>query len=207
MKNLCLFVFLFSLPMTSWAGDFTPAERKAVADIRSSLEQSCQAQLSRMPSPNPDAPALTRWLENISTASDYCACTSETFARKVTPQMLRSGSSEQGSALVKRSGIECIVPKLKTTFPAFCGDMIKDVTGRSDLSPTQAQTTEKFCECVQSGIDQIDADNFTEFSKTTIGDYQNYARTRELPPSGSPSLLATMQTCGIRGLKEKFADD
>ncbi|GAB3358716.1 hypothetical protein GCM10027430_29430 [Lysobacter tyrosinilyticus] len=207
MKHPYLFIFLSLLPTTSRADDFTPAERKAIAETRISLEQSCQSQLSRMPSADSDAPTLARWLKSISTASDYCTCTAETFSRKVTPQMLRSGSSTQGAALVKQSGIECIVPKLKITFPAFCGDMVKDVTGNSVLSPTQAQTADKFCGCVQSGIDSINADNFTEFFRSTMSDYQSYVNTRELPPSSSPSLLATMQTCGIRDLKSKLAGD
>lgn len=160
-----------------------------------------------MPSPGPDSPALARWLEGISTASDYCTCTSETFARKVTPQLLRSGSSEQGAALAKQSGIECIVPKLKTTFATYCGDMIRDVTGGSALSSAQTQTAGQFCGCVQSGVDRINADNFTEFAKETIDDYQNYVRTRALPRSGSTFLLATMQTCGISKLKAKLAEE
>lgn len=182
------------------AEPFTAAELAQVQAIQITLENSCREQLKQKTQALPeDAPAVARWISRLAVSDDYCACTSSRFSENLTPAMLRHGTEEQGAALVKRSGTECVVPKLKSSFKEFCLDMISEIPGSAVFTEIAKAD---FCRCLQSDIDLISTESFETFVSNTIQDYRTYQQTQQVPIAArGTSLVSSMQHCGLDGLR------
>jgi hypothetical protein len=200
MKKTILAIIVISFGSTVAAEEFTAAELKQVQAIRTSLENSCREQLKQKIQTLPkDAPAVAKWISRITDSDDYCVCASDRFSQNVTPDILRHGTEEQGAALAKQSGTECVVPRLKSTFSEFCSELLSEIPG-TDRSAETAKSS--FCRCLQSDIDLLTTQSFEAFVSNTISEYRTYQQTRQIPATArGTSLLSSMQHCGLDGLK------
>lgn len=187
------------------AVDFTPAERRQVEQIRGMVESSCKKQMeSKLLEALPDNPPVAvKWLSELSLSSDFCSCSADAFAKRVTPQLLRSGSEKEGVALGKAAGVECMLPKFKSTFPNFCRGLMGELAKNAVNDVSGEESFGKFCECVQPDIEAIDQDSFEPFMNATMQDFAEVKRTRVMPTGNRPSLATSMRRCGIEDLRAK----
>lgn len=205
MKDIILGLFVF-LPFSACAAEqFTAAELKQIEAFQTTLENSCREQSKQMEQKIqalPErAPAFARLLSRLTVSDNYCACASRRFSENITPDIVRHGTEEQGAALVKRSGTECVLPKFKSLFEDFCFDMVSEI--RSTATSDEVAGTD-FCRCLQSDLDSITVESFESFESfeafvsNSLRDYRAYRQTRQLPNSGSgTSLVSSMQHCGL----------
>jgi hypothetical protein len=200
MKKTILAIIVISFGTTVAAEEFTAAELKQVQAIRTSLENSCREELNQKIQTLPkDAPAIAKWISRIADSDAYCVCASDRFSKNLTPDILRHGTEEQGAALVKQSGTECVVPRLKSTFSEFCSELVSEIPG-ADRSAETARNN--FCRCLQSDIDLVTTQSFEAFVSNTISEYRTYQQTQKIPAAArGTSLLSSMQHCGLEGLK------
>ena len=201
-------LFIALLSVASAAADTKPSteERRAVSEFQAQFESSCRNQLEaklREPHPSP-LPSLSKWLAEMAEPSTYCACTANLVAQGLTTEMLRSGLGPDGSALVKQSGIQCILPKLKATFPLMCRDMIRDVTGIGVDSTYREAVASEFCGCSRAAVDALSVTTFEPVMAATMRDYAEYQRSRNLPSPQGGSLIAQMNACGVTELRARL---
>ena len=193
----CGAILTFMLAGFVHADDFTPAERATIAELRSDIETSCIEQLGNNPPEVPaNAPAVALWLAGLATSKDYCACTGGLFEGRVTPELLRNGTEEQAVTLVRNAGADCVVAKLQATFQPFCRVFLDDARAAGGRAVPESDAN-RFCDCVQSDLDELTAATFEPFVTTTISDYREYQKSGALPDRDSPSLLASMSRCGL----------
>jgi hypothetical protein len=211
MTRLTLLSVLFLFIKVASADGFTPSERAATAKIRTAIETQCNQEIDlKLRQQQPDnAPAISRWLTNYLTASppsEFCACASQGVERLLTPSMLRSGTQQELAGLVRLSGAQCALPKLKSSFPSFCHDMLGEAVGHPIKSSKARTAASKFCECVQIEINSVTAENFESFTAATMKDSQAFRSTRQIP-TDSTSLLGGIKRCGGEKLGKELHDD
>ena len=143
---------------------------------------------------------MLAWVNGLVDNPGYCSCLGHKFQEKVTPELLHSGSEQDGRNLMLDAGKLCMLEKLKATAPNFCRAFIADT---EDISrdPRETEGIQEVCSCVQDSIASIDAENFDEFTSQTIIDYEDYEKSGELNSTNANSLLGTINNCGIKKLK------
>ncbi len=212
-----LLASLFALASSAFAAtaDFTPEERASLKQLADQVQADCMRQMAVVAAksiPEVDASPVGR-LFRIDDWPGYCPCVGAELQRQVSPQVLREGTEQQGQVAVLAAATACVVRQLQQRFPSICHAMVDSsgpdsflrlLRAQGDTSGTPAApdpaAEERFCECAQGDIDQLNAGNFDGFSKSTMADYASYHRTGRLPAATGPSLLATMQRCGVRTL-------
>ncbi len=204
LRNLIAFAVLIGLALAAQAGGFTPAEKASLADLGASVQSECVQQMAglRARIASEGRPKGLADLFAVADWTGYCPCVSTTLQSIVTPQMLRTGSEQDGAAAVKRAGTMCAVGRVKETFSAGCAGMMEGLLAQAGASAAATSGAQGYCRCLQSDIDALTADTFDAVVRATLTDYAAYTRTRQLPSSG-PSLLAAMKRCGVTDLPNR----
>jgi len=205
----CLLATVLALSASAFAASagFTPAERAAVRQLDDEVRADCVAEMTQLKARETaagiDASPVSQ-VFNITGWPGYCPCASAEFMRRVTPGMLRRNSEQKGAEVGRIAATTCAVRHLKAHYPQACAAMVDSLgalaqaAGASQpaVGPEPAQVS-RFCACTQVDIDSLDADNFDGFARQTIADYTAYHRDGRLPEPTGPSLLASMQRCGV----------
>jgi hypothetical protein len=191
------------------ASELTANERAELRELRATFEESCRTKLraelgARSVSPAPIA--MTRWISAIADPAEYCGCATAGFFDDLTADFVRHGTGEQGAAKAKRAGTACVLPKLKASFPAFCGDMVREMTPVNLRSSKGDEIIAEMCRCTEPAVNAISVESFEAFASTSLRDYANYQHTQVLPPPSMKSLIAQMNACGFSELRTRLEE-
>ncbi len=124
----------------------------------------------------------------------------ERSIEKMTPRMFRSGTQAEGEAIGRLAGAECLLPKMKATFPGFCSGLLKEIVKNDTLEP-QASAISNVCGCVQKDVDAITPETLPLVMKATAVDGQAGKDASQLRTSNS--LIASLSRCGLGDLERK----
>lgn len=181
------------------AADFTAAEREKIAGLRNDIETGCKRDVTERlgaAAQGAPVPAASRWLNDVANSPEYCGCTAQAFTDGLTPQML-NGSEIEARRLMRRSAVQCLLPKLKTSFPATCRLMVTEPLADGSAPPKVVENVDAFCGCVQPAIEAVTVDNYDAFMRATMEDYAEYRKSGKLEAVTPGSLLLSMQLCGL----------
>lgn len=186
---------------TAAAVDFTPQERKKIAELSKQLVSTCDTDLQRMINslPPESGKNVISWLSE-GFSKNYCACVGQKLSISLTPELFH-GTEQDAAILVKRLGSECAVEQLNTGFPNFCKAIAADID--DDLPGSDyVKRMQDVCGCAQKGIEGITVDTYEAFFSNIQADYEVYKETGEIP-SGRQSLLSVMKECGLDKIGSK----
>ena len=209
--TLALLLPLAAAAATTATDSLTPAERKQVTGYQHEMETQCRKGLAPAIAREQgrDVPALTRWIDQVFLEGDYCGCASARFVSEVTPRLMRTATPAEVTAFGMRVGAECMLPRLKASFPQFCQSLLEDAGVKYGLSAdSQAQLrsdTPATCACVTSDLEKLGVDTLKTYMENTTRDNQAYRANGTLPGPGSASLLASFQRCGVFDLRARIA--
>jgi hypothetical protein len=212
MKNIFL-IILSAMTVAAHAApadEFTPQERQALVEIRAKMTASCKGQVDNMlrSALKKDAellaktPSVGAWLTDLLGDAEYCTCSMDRVMEKMTPRMFRSGTQAEGEAMGRLAGAECLLPKMKATFPGFCNGLLKDIV-KNDTLEAQARAISNICGCVQKDVDAITPETLPLVMKATAVDGQVPQEKQAAQLKTSNSLIASLSRCGLGDLERK----
>jgi hypothetical protein len=200
MKRGIVMLLVLASQLAMAGEEFTAGERQALNDLVVSLESSCREGMQGVSSKIPEnAPALARWMGQITQSADYCPCTMRHVRDKMTPALMRSGTEEELKRLITVSGTECILPVFKSTYRGMCLEMLAEI---EKVAVKASVPGPEMCDCVQADIDQVTVDSYAEYHRKSLEDYREYQRTR-VPPTAGNSIVASMNRCGWAKVRKK----
>lgn len=201
---IAVLLLTFALQVGAAPG-FTAAERATVSDLVAQVHAGCEEQMASVRTDAGNQPAVPRGLPELFAIQEwrgYCPCLARMFQQEITPTLLRTGTEQDDVLAVKKAATACAVVRMKEVLPSACRAMLEGMRQATSTS-RDGVAADQFCGCVQRDVDRVTPASFDAFFRGTMADYADYRRTGKLASGPGPSLLGTMQRCGIGAVKSE----
>ncbi len=212
MKKIIVFILstIAIFAQAAPADEFTPRERQELMQQRDKMIASCKTQVDDAMSEKlkkneallAKAPSVGVWMNELFKGSEFCTCSTDRIMGKMTPRLLRSGTQAEAEALGMQAAAECALPRMKTTFPAFCDSLLNGIV-KSEAREVRPDAIANICGCVQTDVDAITPETLPLVMKATALEKQALDDKRETRPNTTISLGASFVKCGLGDLLRK----
>lgn len=199
-------VLHLAINQTVCAGEFTQKERKLLEEVRPQIVAQCSntakgvvQQVVADYGGLAETPSVKAWISAELLNDEFCSCSAERGISKMTPEFLRQSTPAQQRMLGRQSAIECVVPKVKSTFESFCKELMVDISKIN--SSINDDTASNFCSCVLPEVKALTPDSFETFYSAPFR--QADGKLAATTEGKSGSLFSAMRRCG--GSKIDFA--
>ncbi len=191
----------------AWSAEFSTKEKEALFGPNGELMSACQREMQTLektlfaPDKFPTQMVeLLKWTSGMVNPSEYCTCVVERASTKLTPDILKNLSPEDGRALGRLTGQECVLAKMQTQKSGFCHAIMSDVISISPPGAWDDSKMPEVCSCMQDRFNQLTPAKFEKFFKYTPVDYNAYINSGLSPDTDT--LNGSMIQCGFLKMKK-----
>ncbi len=202
---LISFILLVSGP--AWSAEFSKKEKEALFGPNGELMSACQREMQGLkkvlfaPDKFPSQMVeLLKWTSGMVNPSEYCTCIVERASFKLTPDVLKNLSPEDGRALGRLAGQECVLAKMQSQKSGFCHAIMNDVISISPPGAWDESKIPEVCSCMQDRFNQLTPAAFEKFFKFTPVDYN--ATINSGLSQDTDTLNGSMIQCGLLNMRK-----
>ncbi|MES2041610.1 MAG: hypothetical protein V4495_27650 [Pseudomonadota bacterium] len=202
-----LISLLFFIGGSAWSAEFSKKEKEALFGPNGELMGACQREMQTLektlfaPDKFPSRMVeLLKWTSGMVNPSEYCTCVVERASIKLTPDILKNLSPEDGRALGKMAGQECVLAKMQAQTSGFCTAIMSDVISISPPGAWDESKMPEVCSCMQDRFNQLTPATFEKFFKYTPTDYNAYINSGRAPDTDT--LNGSLIQCGFLKMRK-----
>lgn len=200
-------IFLFS----SWqviAAELSKAEQATVESAIANFNTSCKIEMKAALLQLEDKKiprSYANWAKILIDPLEYCSCGANKLRKLATPEFVRNTNPDVGYSNGLLIGAQCVLPKLKTSFPEFCENFSAELFPNSRRDGQPMPEVLQFCTCLQGDVDNINEQDIIEMAKYGEKNSQTTPSSQEFIQKALAALIKNMQRCGISNLREKYS--
>ncbi|MFZ6780751.1 hypothetical protein ACO0LD_28290 [Undibacterium sp. Ji83W] len=191
----------------AWSAEFSKKEKEALFGPNSELITTCQREIQALEktlfAPDkfpPQMAQLLKWTSGMIDPSEYCTCVVDRVSTKLTPDMLKNISQEDGRAMGRLAGQECVLAKMQSQTSGFCAALMSDVISISPPGAWDEKKMPEVCSCMQDRFNKLTPPTFDKFFKFTPVDYSAYINSGLSPDTDT--LNGSLIQCGFLKMKK-----
>lgn len=200
-------IILLSVLWQVHAAEFSSAEQKSIEIAADNFNTTCKIEMKAVLLQMEDKKiprSYANWAKILIDPLDYCSCGESKIRKLLTPEFIRSGDFQKGYASGLLIGAQCVLPKLKTSFPEFCQNFTAELMPHSRREGQSPADVLQFCACLQTNVDRITEQDIAELAKAGNREVVASQASQEFMQKSLAALMKNMQRCGIVDLREKY---